>query len=356
MAKLFLHIGFAKTGTTSIQNDMAKNFDALLEQGILYPSDPKAPFMQRVQHLPLVAAIPNHTLRALRPGKQRTLDKAFSSLRSYIAEHSCDTVVLSSEFFGEIEVGVKKIQWIKDQLKDFEVCVVAYIRRQDHHFLSAYQEAIKAGHRGPLNVNSYKSKRGLKFGARLEPWREVFGDENVIVRPFSPKSWPDGELFLDFLQVIGADPDGLELSKPQNESLDYRMVDIFQRLNAMNEGEVRSYFQPVWDPIMFPSALKKQKMQLSYETVEKMRSHFLQDNEKALRSTDISVGDFFPAVNTDQQELITPSAPDTDLLLHIISELPNGKRNRRQRVIEKAATEGGLLWTFLKRAKRVFGL
>ncbi|MDA5092859.1 hypothetical protein O2N63_02030 [Aliiroseovarius sp. KMU-50] len=351
MAKLFLHIGFAKTGTTSIQNDMVKNFDALLEQGILYPSDPRAPFMHKVQHLPLVAAIPNHTVHNLPPEKKATLDRAYNSLHSHLSKYSFNTLVLSSEFFGSPQLGVKELQWIKDQFKDFEICVIAYIRRQDQHFLSGYQENIKNGRQEPLDMGAYVTSPVLKFGARLEPWREVFGDEKVIVRPFSPKNWPDGELFLDFLEVIGGSADGLALSKPRNEGLDYRVVDIFRRLNAKKPSQGISAFRAWWKPSYFPSTLAKQKMQLSYETVEEMRDYFLPDNERALRSTDISAGDFFPAVNKDQQELIAPSSPDQDLLLHIISKLADEKRNRKPRKIAKKVSQNGLLWKILKRGK-----
>ena len=356
LAKLFLHIGFAKTGTTSIQNDMVNNFDALLEQGILYPSDPKAPFMQRIQHLPLVAAIPNHTVPNLLPEKKATLDRAYSSLHSYLSEHSFNTLVLSSEFFGGPRLGVRELLSIKEQFKGFEICVVAYVRRQDQHFLSRYQEGIKNGRKKPLDMGAYVTSPILKFGTRLEPWREVFGDENVIVRPFAPNNWPDGELFLDFLEVIGGSADGLTLGKPRNEGLDYRVVDIFQRLNAKNPSQNTSAFLAWWNQWYFPETLAKQKMQLSYETVEDMRSYFLKENEEALRLTDIAVDEFFPAVKTGQQELIAPSAPDADLLLHIISRLADEKRYRKPRVVTKVGPQGGFLWTFLERAKRLFGV
>ena len=96
MEKLFLHNGFNKTGSTSLQGNLAHNAAGLAKQGILYPYDPQAPFIQRWQHAQLAAAVPGRQLHWLLPRKRGTLEQAFAALHDRIAQNACDTLVLSS--------------------------------------------------------------------------------------------------------------------------------------------------------------------------------------------------------------------------------------------------------------------
>jgi len=56
MKKLFLHIGFNKTGSTSLQHCLSQNSAILEAAGFLYPGVNEDSFVQNRQHTPLAAA------------------------------------------------------------------------------------------------------------------------------------------------------------------------------------------------------------------------------------------------------------------------------------------------------------
>ncbi len=329
MKKLFLHIGFPKTGSTSIQVGLVKNAEALAAQGILYPSKRKMAYMQNIQHLPLAAAIPGRNVEWLTPAKRQTLPNAYRSFFRNISNAEFHTLVVSSESFGGQDIGPKKVEWVRDQFADYDVTVIAYIRRQDSYILSTYQEAIKAGHTGRFDFEDYPNKKAMFFAQRLSPWRQVFGADKVIVRPFMPALWHQGDLFMDFLHLIGAAPAGLTPVAPSNEGLDYRAVELQRQLNVISterrSGETRyamrvQGFQDLVKKI--PQVLPKddgyKKMALSSEQAETLRLFFRDENIAALAGTGIDVDAFFPPVEPGKSAILLPEQLDHDILVRLL--------------------------------------
>lgn len=331
MKKLFLHIGFNKTGSTSIQKNLARNAEALKQQGIFFPFRPKAPYMQGRQHVPLAAAVPGRHVHWLRQHKRESLKTAFTTLRADLEEQDCNAAVLSTESFGGLDMDAAKVSWLTTQLPGYDISVIAYIRRQDAYFLSAYQQRIKAGGTAAFRFAQHETMPALRFDRRLAPWREVFGSDRVLVRPFDPRFWPKGELFYDFLATIGASRKGLTLAAPANEGLDYRAVEIMRQLNRLNavtrkqdrpgyRQRRQSYRNLVKSLDQILPGLKRQKMALSKEQSAMLREHYQASNEAALVGTGITVNDFFPPPSADQAARLSGS-PDTQMLLQIIAAL-----------------------------------
>lgn len=332
MKKLFLHIGFNKTGSTSIQKDLALNAGALLAQGILYPFRPAAPYMQGRQHVPLAAAIPERKVSWLKKTKRPTLDRAYEALFADLETQAFDTLLLSSESFGGRDMDARKVAWLQERFTDFDIHVVAYIRRQDGYLLSTYQQGIKGGATKPFDFASYQSRQTLKFAARLDLWRDALGAEKVHVRPFEPRLWPEGGLLADFLQTIGAQRTGIVPSPPLNEGLDYRAVELLRQLNIQHSKRrkqnkraapprkasidlVRNFER------FLPAGFTRQKMQLSTEQTEELRAYFRADNEAALAGTGISVDEFFPPAPPRRKACLPPKTLPPELLLKLIGGL-----------------------------------
>ena len=332
MKKLFLHIGFNKTGSTSTQHNLAENADALRRQGIFYPFAPDASYGQRWQHVPLAAAVPGRKVHWLQARKRPTLENAWDDVLAAIAADDCPVVVLSSEAFSDLDMNDEKVAWVQERLSGFDVTVLAYIRRQDSYFISTYQELIKAGAPKPFHFNAYPHRRALQFAERLAPWRRVFGTDRVVVRPFDPRQWPEGELFFDVLDIIGADRTGMRVAEPANEGLDRRAVEMLRQLNQQTTrqlGEDRS--KPRWRQHldrhrklaiamteMFDAAGDKQKMSLSSQQIETLRAHFRQENIAALEGSGIDVDAFFPAAAPGRKARLLPETLDPALLLQLI--------------------------------------
>jgi len=341
LKRLFLHIGFNKTGSTSLQQDLATNTEALARQGILYPHKPQAPYMQRWQHVPLAAAVPGRHVPWLSQKKRKTLGRAYKRLFANLRATPHETLVLSSESFGGVDLGPKQIRWIRNRFAKYDTTVVAYIRRQDAYFLSTYQQNIKAGDTKPFGFDTYASIKGLHFAQRLAPWRRVFGADKIIVRPFDPHLWPEGELYYDFLQVIDADRADMTPGTPANEGLDYRAVDLLRRLNLINkaqhdrDGDKTAFRQRRQQHLalvesfdtLLPESFARQKMKLSTEQVETLRTHFRADNIEALAGTGIDPDDFFAPAPAGQVAQIAPDQPDTEMLLELIWSLSTHTRS-----------------------------
>lgn len=325
--KLYLHIGFNKTGSTTIQRTLAENSEALLQKGVFYPSNIDAAYQQRWQHVPLAAAVPGCNLHWVLPKKRKTIHRAFEELREAIVAHTFDTLVLSSEGFGETNMGVAKLTWLKEKFVDFDIFIVAYIRRQDEYFLSTYQEAIKAGRARKFSFSDFSSLQQLHFGRRLSAWREVFGRDHVLVRPFSRQHWLGNDLVQDFLATVNINLEPISKVKTENESLDFRAVELMRRLNAFRDENPS-------ESIDVPEARKmamkfnslcvqstgKRKMMLSSAQSEKLRAHFFKDNQMALKDTNISVEEFFPAMKKESVARLVPKEFDERLLLSLIAQ------------------------------------
>ena len=327
MKKIFLHIGFNKTGSTSLQRNLSENSAALQHQGILYPYDPSAPYMQRWQHLPLAAAIPGRNVAWLLPKNRAGLAQAYSALKERITASSCNTVVLSSESFGDLDMRRQKVEWLASQFAGFDVTVVAYIRRQDSYFLSTYQEGVKAGRSDLFDFGTHREAKMLYFARRLAPWREVFGAERVIVRPFDPQHWPEGELFFDFLKLTGAQCSGLFVAPPENEGMDWRALELLRRLNALNvplpQGRRREL------AALFARMLtgERQKMALSSEQAEALRVHFSGDNAVALAASGLDAVAFFPPPPPGRSARLLPADLQSEELLQLIARLAAAPRS-----------------------------
>lgn len=334
MTKLFLHIGFAKTGTTTIQSSLVRNAARLREQSILYPANPAASFVQNIQHLPLAMGVPGRNGAALSPEKQAVIGRAYQDLFQVLATRNPDTLVLSSEAFGALQMTHERVAWLREVFSEFDVTIVAYIRRQDDHHLSTYQEAIKTGGSHVFEFKKYRAKKVLYFAQRLAPWRDVFGPEKVIVRPFVRTLWHGGDLFLDFLNVIGAKPEGIAPVRTQNESLDYRALEVLRRLNQISERhspEMSAYDQRRQGylklakrmPEVFDGYTSFQKAQLSTEQSEEIRVFFREENRKALSMTDVAVDAFFPPAPSGQTARIQPGTIDDELLMRMLWAMTN---------------------------------
>ena len=336
MKRLFLHIGFNKTGSTSLQHCLSQNRATLEQAGFLYPGAAQDSYVQNRQHTPLAAALPDRQVGWLRPRKCKGLENALPDLRAAITASPAQTVILSSEAFGGLDMTTERVARVRDKLADLEIFVIAYIRRQDSYLLSAYQESVKNGASHPFKFEKYRSNRELTFGRRLAPWREVFGESNVIVRPFDPRFWPENRLEFDFLDAIGAPRDNIALlEKPVNESLDYRFVEIMRKFNGMiahrwpdltdaNRKTLRTAVLRNLRTIE-GGLSERAKMVLSSAQSEEMRRHFAEDNASSLAGSGISHEMFFPPLETESPSRISPEHLPEDFMFHLIALLASAQ-------------------------------
>ncbi|MEQ9692883.1 hypothetical protein [Shimia sp. SDUM112013] len=203
MPKLYLHVGFPKTATTTIQNFLANNDKALAEKGWLYPKSGR----QYVAH---------HTLgNFFRPVlldwiPKKDPSKVKADLLAELEKSGCDNVIMSTEAL----VSVPWIKKVRDYFDDFDVSVVFFLRRQDQWLESAYQEELKNGP-DVHTKEEYLALRehALDYLKKLTDWGNVFGNDHMHITVFE-KGDEQQPVERQFLESIGA-PFSEEFTPPQ---------------------------------------------------------------------------------------------------------------------------------------------
>ena len=137
MPKLFLHVGFHKTGTTSLQDILNRNRKELLSQGIIYPKTRKF----RAQHEFAWSAGQRGWGWKQFGGSQAgpgPAKRMFKLLRS-----ATQDVVISSEFLSELKP--EQIKKLVNSIGTLDLKVIFTVRPVAKILPSAYQQEIKNG-------------------------------------------------------------------------------------------------------------------------------------------------------------------------------------------------------------------
>lgn len=239
-----MHVGTGKTGTSSVQAFLRVNRERLAELGVLYPRTPGRARHQRLglflkPDAELVQSPEWHDELA-RPGSPPGLDPAGfrrSFRRRFLREveqSGLSRVLLSDEIiFGSPDPVLRRLRRFTDRIAG-HLRVVAYLRRQDDHMVSRYQQGVKIGWVLRLREWADEDMSALyDYHARLCRHRELLAPDDLVVRRFEPDGFVDGSIFQDFLAAagIGARVTDLEQVPDRNLSLDAETVEFLRLVN-----------------------------------------------------------------------------------------------------------------------------
>jgi hypothetical protein len=241
-----LHIGSGKTGTSSIQGFLHHNRDRLAALGHLYP---RTPGVTRHTRLGLFIQpddglddrIAWHRQRAASPAAFRRSFRR--KLLREIDESGLTHVVFSDEaLYGSPTEALQRLRRFVDRIAGSRRLVV-YLRRQDDHLVSRYQQVVKVGEtrrlaawaRDPDHADTYD------YHDRLRTWEQLLEPDEFVVRRFEPDSFVNGSLLQDFLDAAGIDArvENMAQAPSRNTSLDAESVEFLRLLNLYrveNEG------------------------------------------------------------------------------------------------------------------------
>ncbi len=232
-----LHLGTDKTGTTAIQQLFRHNRRRLVERGVLYPRSPG-----KVRHLGLsLYARPDKVLLESRDWLRgdHTDPAVFRRrlrrrLRREVDQSGAASMVLSDEaLYRMTSESLTRLRGLVAPIAR-RLRVVVYLRRQDDHLVSRYQQAVKVGQAEPLDVWARRDFTNLyDFAGRVETWRGALRPTDLVVRPFEPSRFHGGSLVEDFADAAGLDLriDELRPVKVRNESLGVEAVELLRILN-----------------------------------------------------------------------------------------------------------------------------
>ena len=254
--KLILHIGFPKTGSTSIQSWLRANEALLSDHGVLYPDTGKF-FHHNFARSFLRASLDHSSESSVVLKPNNTGNFEYNSLSTDRLNNLCDEWRLSNDFHT-ILISSEVFTWhwrhidfelLKKQLSGFEVSVLAYARPQ-HNFIEAtYRE----------RVQSFESRNSQSFSAFLNEYRHESADYTLILsrwlRVVDPESisvkWYERDHFerrdvrCDFhaFAQLPLNFDDFQLpSIDRNPSLHVLTLELMRVANAFRLTKQRSVF------------------------------------------------------------------------------------------------------------------
>lgn len=203
MRTLFLHIGFHKTGSTSLQLALSRAGDQLLAEGFEFASLGKKGNSS--------GAI---DVRKSDGRVSYVLNDRFAEL---LGSSRSDRVIVSAEHLSFLhEAGqVEAVRRICRQYFDHTV-VIVYLRRQDRQAISFKQQAARGcerdrsssskllGHApGAFPSLTDSVRTYYDYCAKLQLWSESFGEEALRVRRFNAADLKGGDIVSDFTSLLG---------------------------------------------------------------------------------------------------------------------------------------------------------
>ena len=227
---LVIHIGTLKTGTTSLQNFLFNNRDALKNEGWAYPtfSEVKDVSLKKNGKLLLLSYLQKN---------DDLFDKCMQHILKYLRNFN---VIISSEdfwFLNDIETFFSKVIKYYGNIK-----ILAYIRRQDQYLESLYNQFIKSVTNETRNLESfieYAEKNKLaNYLDKLMKLESIF-DNNLIVRRYEKGTFQGirKDIISDFLSIFRIDENNdwifPENTSLQNMALGSRILEIKRIFNKV---------------------------------------------------------------------------------------------------------------------------
>jgi hypothetical protein len=259
-AKVVIHIGPPKTGSSSIQDFFCKRTDALLNQRVLYPKSgrllegetklvnyPLAPQQQlSVSGIALNHRLLAWSIRGSVVGVPK--DYFWQQLHDEINAHSPDIVFISAEQFGNLhrhEISILKELTMR---LDIDPTILYFSRCPIRHLYSSYCERMKMGI-SSQSLSSFLKNDGDSFlheqNQIPKNWGSFFGVDNITSIDFD-RAIKEGGLECTVLQVLGLKAEGFDALKPQNSSPSPNVLEILRFLNWLHHDCIgRSRFSDI---------------------------------------------------------------------------------------------------------------
>lgn len=220
--KLIFHIGWSKSGSTSIQTCIHKNYKEFLAKGILIPKTGK----HLSRHFDFF----------------RLDGENFSNLLKSLAKEAkdkkCHTVILSDESINKLK-DYSKYEEFKKYFN--EIKIVAFLRRQDLLMESYYNQMLKVPWDSREStftleeaLDHFEKLHWFNFDIVLDEFAAMFGYNNIIVQPFE-REQINMNLVEKFLSLVGVPIKGIDTSQDHfNEAVPYSALNALRIINSFD--------------------------------------------------------------------------------------------------------------------------
>jgi hypothetical protein len=235
--ELYFHIGSPKTGTTAIQHLLTDNREKLASQGVLYPV---AATLKAAHHMLGAAVFPGRGARLAGVPRDVAFQDAVSGLLAEMEAAQPKRVIISTEYFWG-DLSPNKIRRLLEPFKDWNIHILAYLRRQDLFAQSLYLQAVKSGYAGQFDYWLATALEGDKGGFYLDrvldAWRNCGIPLSVEPRVYE-KGQVGSDVRRDFMNAVAP---GVEVDYPEethrlNTTPDMATIGIVRMINSSLEN------------------------------------------------------------------------------------------------------------------------
>ncbi|UAL30085.1 hypothetical protein K8W59_00545 [Nocardioides rotundus] len=217
---------------------MNRNRDLLAATGTLYPATPgRARHALFTTFLTPDAELDDsavwHRVKEQDPARFRRRFKR--DLLAEVAASGLSSVLLSEEtLFKSSEGTLRRLRrFARRNARSLRI--VVYLRRQDDHLVSRYQQGVKIGEIRRLSDPTLHLDYSdvYDYRGRLARIEEILEPDELVVRRYERDAFHRGSLYADFLRTVGVDlpEDGWELPEDRNVSLGAETVEFLRLLN-----------------------------------------------------------------------------------------------------------------------------
>lgn len=289
MKTIYMHIGTPKTGTSALQQFFVENAMILKKYGINYPLSPSGEISA-----PNIGYIINNKC---------SVEEKARRIMSLFGEH--DKLLISSEGIY-IFLRYNKEFFLKFIDMGIDVKVIVYLRRQEEYLESMIRQKVKEGiwitNQDKWSNLETEDKQDESFIKRveeeahylkgLESISEVIGYKNVIVRVYEKCRMKNGNIFADFLDILGIEmtDEFITQKKLINPSLDNSTLEIKRLINEACKNRItdENFLQKITlKALLNVSSYKDERgknknisMQLSSEQVRRIRNIYEEENKE----------------------------------------------------------------------------
>lgn len=217
---LILHIGLTKTGSTSIQHVLAVRRPALQALGVYMPTSPGW-----ANHGLLAASLvaDQSVLTRIHPLNWGGLSIS-TRLAQFRAEFQAElanlpawakTCLITAEQIGMWLHSDAELAALRDLLAPYftSMRVIVYLRRQDQHAASYYNQWLRAGRLDPPSLPACGPAELPEndYASLLDRYARIFGAANLAPRIYDRRALAGGDVLEDFLATAG-----IALEVPKN--------------------------------------------------------------------------------------------------------------------------------------------
>lgn len=249
-AKLYIHIGTWKTGSSTIQYNLYKLRDQLKKEGFYY--------LCKENKMVINDGIVRGFTELEKDYISQSREKFKKILNDQNGSGSTTFISSAEEFSGDPFQGFRNARAVAKNLyeitKDLglDISVIVYLRRQDDFFESLYQQSIRLGesHSFQEFLNQYDAS-DFNWYELLQAYADVFGKENLLVRRYHRKYLPEeNSLIQDFGKVIGSTVvSEYEETQSKNKGFSRDTLEITRIMNKHFEGEERFKLRKIFDRV-----------------------------------------------------------------------------------------------------------